>query len=541
MRRILFAFCLLLPLVVVSQTVGVTHFDTAAVDGYMLLAPMPNETTYLVDNCGRVCHTWTDSLQPGLETVLLADGSLLRASRVVSASFGGAGAGGRIARFDWDGNLLWEYYVADSLQHSHHDIEWMPNGNVLVVAWESHTEADAIANGRNPSTVTGRIWSEKVMELRPIGTDSAEVVWEWRVWDHLVQDFDAGQANFAVVASEPRKVDLNFPPTATATDWLHINGVAYHEGYDQIVLSVHHRSEIWIIDHSTTTAEAAGSTGGRYGHGGELLWRWGNPSAYDRGTIADKKLFSQHDARWIPDSLPEGGGIMVFNNGFNRPGDDYSTIEIIAPPMDSAGWYTDPGTSPFGPAAPFWNYTAPVPTDFYSINISGATRLADGSTFICAGDNGEIFEINAAKELVWRYVNPVSAFGIVSQGTTPTANQVFRSYKILPDDPALAGRTLTPGDRIELMPDPLPAACISTHTTAPQVAGVRVSRNAFGEVRLHLDGPATDALLLDAAGRQLRSLWLQPGDNLLPFEGLAGGLYFLHLPDLHTTLKLQQP
>ena len=68
-------------------------------------------------------------------------------------------------------------------------------------------------------------------------------------------------------------------------------------------------SEFWIIDHGTTTAQAAGHTGGRRGRGGDLLYRWGNPRAYRAGTKADRKLFAQHNAHWIPKGLP-GAGIF---------------------------------------------------------------------------------------------------------------------------------------------------------------------------------------------------------------------------------------
>jgi hypothetical protein len=96
-------------------------------------------------------------------------------------------------------------------------------------------------------------------------------------------------------------------------DWTHFNGVAYNADLDQIVLSVHSFSEIWIIDHSTTTGEAAGHKGGRSGKGGDLLYRWGNPRVYRAGTVKDQKLFSQHNAHWIPKGYPGEGHLLVFN------------------------------------------------------------------------------------------------------------------------------------------------------------------------------------------------------------------------------------
>ena len=88
------------------------------------------------------------------------------------------------------------------------------------------------------------------------------------------------------------------------SDIMHTNGIAYNAALDQIAVSINGYSEIWIIDHSTTTEEARGHTGGRWGRGGDLLYRWGNPRPYGRGGEADQLLFNQHDVRWVPDGLP---------------------------------------------------------------------------------------------------------------------------------------------------------------------------------------------------------------------------------------------
>jgi hypothetical protein len=221
------------------------------------------------------------------------------------------------------------------------------------------------------------------------------------VWDHLVQDYDASQDNYGVVADHPELIDINYRGTGAKTgsaDWNHMNAVDYNAEFDQIMLSVRSFSEIWIIDHSTTTAEAASHSGGSSGMGGDLLYRWGNPQAYDSGSADDQQLFVQHDAQWIPDDYPGAGNILVFNNGTGRSDGNYSTIDEIVPPVDGDGNY-----SGYGPTAPEWTYTAVTPTDFYATNISGTQRLSNGNTLICDGPSGYFFEVTEAGEIVWEY------------------------------------------------------------------------------------------------------------------------------------------
>ena len=189
---------------------------------------------------------------------------------------------------------------------------------------------------------------DSLVEIKPTGKTTGEVVWEWHLWDHLVQDFDKSKANFGNVAEHPELVNINYgedelPSVIAATarrktsprrmatpaanrppridpDFTHFNGVAYNPDLDQIAVSVWAFSEFWIIDHGTTTAQAAGHTGGRRGRGGDLLYRWGNPRAYRAGTKADRKLFRQHNAHWIPRGLPGAGHLLLFNNGGERTG-----------------------------------------------------------------------------------------------------------------------------------------------------------------------------------------------------------------------------
>ncbi len=425
-------------------TVGLLMNTERALDGYTLFSPMAEGNAYLIDNAGRPVHSWDIRTDGNTTPYLLDDGSVIRAN-------------GGFTQFAWDGSIVWDF---DYTYQGHHDIEVLPNGNVLVLAYEPKTAAEAIAEGRDPDALnTGELVSEKIVEVRRTGLNSGEIVWEWHVWDHLVQDFDPAQANYDLVGDHPELIDINFgetSPNNDDSDWLHANAVDYNPKLDQIAISSRQFSELWIIDHSTTTGEAASHNGGRSGMGGDILYRWGNPRAYRAGGAEDQQLFVQHDAQWITPGLPGAGHLLIFNNGAGRlEGSFRSSVEEIVPPVDSSGGYPLTPGQAFGPAEPVWSYSDG--DDFYSAIISGVGRLPNGNTLITSGVTGTIFEVTPDGETVWKYVNPIEGAGPLTQGDPIpvltrgfNGNQVFRAIRYASDYPGLAGRNLPPGPPLEL-------------------------------------------------------------------------------------------
>jgi Spy/CpxP family protein refolding chaperone len=420
---------------------------------------MMTTKTYLIDPEGKVVRTW-DTDSAGLVAYLLEDGHLLRAGSNPKQPFGGGPGGtGRIQEYTWEGELVWDFTFGNDKLSLHHDVCKLPNGNVLLIAWDRKTNKEAIAAGRRPEFVTDHLQPDCLLEVKPTGKTTGEVVWEWHIWDHLIQDADATKANHGDVAAHPELIDVNFGEGLVAAmvtkkddldklkgigyvaagpgnrrvnpDWTHINAVAYNPDLDQIMVSIHAFSEFWIIDHSTTKAEAAGHTGGRAGKGGDLLYRWGNPQAYRAGKAGDQRLFSQHNAHWIAKGLPGEGHVLVFNNGTRRPGGDYSSVDEIVLPQDGKGGYEHKPGAAFGPDHAVWSYFAPKRPDFFSMLISGAQRLPNGDTLICSGINGTLFEVTPEKEIVWKYVNPVKGTGPTGGGFAfgaPQAGQVLPGF-----------------------------------------------------------------------------------------------------------------
>ncbi len=447
---------------VAQNTVGVLQFDADFVqEGYNLYFPHQQTDAFLIDNCGRIINKWAGTQRPGNGVYLKENGNLvLTGSRgAMSNQWIHAGGGGEyVEERDWDDNLIWKFTYNDSLVRMHHDVAVMPNGNILFIAWEKKGMAEAIAAGRDPNLLPdGEVWPDKVVEIQPTA-DSAVVVWEWNAWDHLIQDFDNTKANFGVLADHPELINLNFDDGNGEADWLHANSIDYNSTLDQIVLSIPSFGELWVIDHSTTTAEAAGSTGGNSGKGGDLLYRWGNPMTYDQGAVADQQLFFQHDVHWVdsyglPTTDDDYGKIMIFNN---RVGADYSSVNIIAPPVNAAGEYTYTAGAAYGPATPDFTYVDNPPSNMYSTGLSGAQKLPNGNILVCSGRQGRTNEITPAGDVVWSHINPIIQGVPFSQGDVvlPNTNFVWRLIRYPLDYPAFVGKVLTPGDYIELNPDP---------------------------------------------------------------------------------------
>ena len=91
------------------------HLNDAkkACEGYTLLAPANSTTTYLLDMGGRVVKTWQSDCKPGHSAYLLENGDLLRAGALVNPPFHVfGGAAGRIQKFSWAGELLWDFTYA---------------------------------------------------------------------------------------------------------------------------------------------------------------------------------------------------------------------------------------------------------------------------------------------------------------------------------------------------------------------------------------------------------------------------------------------
>ncbi|WP_317896707.1 aryl-sulfate sulfotransferase [Aurantibacillus circumpalustris] len=448
--KALIAFCLLNSIALSQGNYGVLKKVDCSQSGYILFAPLFSKNTYLIDKCGREVHKWKSAYTPAQSAYFLPNGKLLRTGNDTITP-GYTNRGGIIEILNWKSEVVWSYKIADSSQRQHHDVCPMPNGNIVVLVYDRKSGEQAMNMGRDTAIKSKWIWSEKIIELQPIGKNEANIVWEWKVWDHLIQDFDKSLPNYGLVADNPQRININFLASSDE-DWLHFNSIDYNEQLNQILISNRNFSEIFILDHSTTTVEASSNKGGKQNKGGDLLFRWGNPMSYKRGNPEIQTFFNQHNARWIKKGLKDEGKIIVFNNGLNRPGELHSTVDIINPQIDDKNNYQLSSGLTYLPEKPYSQYGEDETNGFYSSNVSSAQRLSNGNTLICEGENGRFFEIDKSGDVVWAYINPIGLFKILQNGSHPDKNQVFRCFLYEPSYPGFRGNQLRLGKTIEINP-----------------------------------------------------------------------------------------
>ena len=485
------------------------QYDPArAYTGYTLFSPFRGQNTYLIDMHGNVVHYWPYPKgwgTPGAESIekharLLEDGTLLRG--FVDRVNAGGMSGGIYQLTDWDGEVIWQHDEERPGYTPHHDFRmiWNPKleeRTLMYVASKEMTHEEVLALGADPS-------KRENYASRPDGIVEVDmdgnVIWEWNISDHLVQEYSSDAANYGVVSENPGKMDPNFG-AGVGGDWIHINGFDYNEVLDQVVINNSTFSEFYIVDHGATfiPGDADRSVELAAGDEGDFIFRWGNPCVYDSGECprsinegqgsveGHQQVFRTHDIQWIRgkevtpfgSDLPGTGNFLVFDNGNRRLGDRFSQLVEIDPydgamedgvyvPETAAGYL-----QPQGMGAPqnvskqiVWTYRATLENAFYSNYISGAQRLPNGNTLVCSGAHGHFFEVTPEGDVVWEYISPVGDrtgddFGIYTTMTDAAGrqfNSAFRCARYRPEYSGLEGRDLTPMGKItELFTDEPPA------------------------------------------------------------------------------------
>jgi hypothetical protein len=118
-----------------TPTIGLQLHQINAYDGLTLFTPESNNSVFLINNCGEKIQEWTFNEKPALTCYLLEDRNLLRAGKT------------SIEIRDWDNNIVWSFLKSKLDQGQHHDIEPLPNGNILLVLNDGYSDSVMIALG----------------------------------------------------------------------------------------------------------------------------------------------------------------------------------------------------------------------------------------------------------------------------------------------------------------------------------------------------------------------------------------------------------
>ncbi|MBL7981049.1 MAG: aryl-sulfate sulfotransferase [Flavobacteriales bacterium] len=372
-------------------------------DGYALYNLSNQTTSRLVNSAGQVAYTWNCPTTYSYAMALKPNGNIVRTAVNTGNQINTAAVSGLVQELNPQGQVVWSFTYSSADYVTHHDMCLMPNGNVLLLAYVRKTVAELQAMGY---TGTSAKYPGRIIEIQPTGT-TAQIVWQWEMADRFIQYADASKPNYMPIAEHPERMNINVTVSGGGgpgggIDWFHENGIDYNAELDQIVFSARYLSEILVIDHSTTTAEAAGHTGGNGGRGGDFLFRWGKPANY--GVTGTQRIpAAVHDVKWIKAGAPNAGWLMFVNN--NGGGNSTTTIDAINPARDGYNYPWTPGTV-WGPANYDWRHTCLA----YASGQSAAERMPNGNTFVAISGQ-YMYEVNSSNQVVWQYnAGPQKAF-----------------------------------------------------------------------------------------------------------------------------------
>jgi len=361
-------------MILILSTLSI-NYSQSAYQGYTFFAS--GKSAYLYDMNKNLIHTWKSEYTVSSNAVLLRDSSIYFPSQNTNGwASGGLLRGGRFEKIEWDGTVSWSFTYSGNSYCPHHNFEAIyytdnpfETPNILAACY----------------TLKG----DKIVEIKPTGDNTADIVWEWSGSDHIG-------------ANNPLLLDSAMG--GMKVEWMHTNYVSFHRALNQIVLSIKSFNEVMVIDHSTTTAEAAAHSGGVYGKGGDILYRWGNPSNY--GAADSAQLSGQHSGSWImdtfpgtSDTLPGRRNILIVNNGSDL------AMEI-KPDVNGFGNYVIKTGTSFAPDSALWSH------DFnFQPNEGSVERLPNGNTLLCSGGVGtgisssacRILEVSSQGDSVWGF------------------------------------------------------------------------------------------------------------------------------------------
>jgi arylsulfotransferase ASST len=427
---------------------GTTIYEPArAWSGFTVLSLLGTQSVVVIDMNGNVVKRWDGyNNSAGGPARVLPNGDVIAAS--------GARPGRQesleLVQRDFAGNEVWRFDRNEQITTSdgktvpslrqHHDWqrEDFPAGYFSPEATPARSGSNTLilahTDRRVPEIADVMLQDDRLIEVSPQG----QVVWQWLAGDHINElGFDA-KARAAIRGARAGGAGRGDAGRGDATaadagrggagragpgrgpagdsgafDWLHLNSATYvgpNRWFDagdkrfapnNVIISSREASLLAIVARD-----------------GSIVWRLGPDFLQSDALRAIGQIIGQHHAHLIPKGLPGAGNLLVFDNGgpsgYGEPtGTAPRGVGVYARP-NSRILEIDPVSLKL-----VWSYTAPG--QFFSTNISGAQRLANGNTLITEGAGGRIFEVTSDRRIVWEFMNPLFV---------NARNAVYRAYRI---------------------------------------------------------------------------------------------------------------
>jgi hypothetical protein len=424
---------------------GTTIYDPAkAWNGYTVFDTPNQQGAVLIDMNGTLLRRWPEvAATPGPFRLLpggdLVGGSSQRRPHQEAVA---------LLQINWKGDVVWKFDRTELVEEGgkpstwmarqHHD--WQREGS--AVGYYAPDTRPMTTGGRTliltHKNVTRPQISDKLLEddrLIEVGWDGT-IVWDWLASDH-VDGFGFGESARNAIHRFPAWIDAR-----GSGDWLHINAAAYvgpNRWYDEgdqrfkpdnVLISSRNASFMAIIDRAT----------------GDIVWRMGPDYRETRALRTLGQILGQHNPHLIPKGLPGAGNLLVFDNG---GGSGYGYDSPVAPTGMNSMTRIDSRVLEINPVTfeKIWEYSVGGQERFLfaSHYVSSVQRLPNGNTLVDEGADGRMFEVTAAKEIVWEYVNPY--FAIENGSRT---NRVYRAQRVpydwVPQLPKPVERAVRPPD-----------------------------------------------------------------------------------------------
>ena len=411
----------------------------------------PTGVAYLVDRQGYMVNKWTGvSFSPRL----LENGDLWSVGQMRS----------------WEGTLKWQY-TPPAGYNIHHEGARIWNSRIsaytyLMLFSRTATRAEITAAGGDPGQTGSLTGMDGIIEVQQTGATTGNIIWEWRFLDHACQSNNSAWPNYVPSLSDTAakgKCDLFYQTNeqrrnasaggpGIASDWHHATSIDYNETRDEIVINSRNWSELYVISHGGTTAEARGTAG-------DFLWRYGNGGAYGLSATSSptwtlpsfknagqQSLFAPDQATWIGTewNAPHGDAtetwtaagaqltlrgtasnahILVFDTGKYYPTGSRSVI-VELNPVDAGGAYVAESTAGWNSSSQKTTIHSPGhQNDFFNPGVGSVQRMANGGSFICSGLHGHVLQLTTASGIStpqWEYIIPVIGKKVLTSRTDDT-------------------------------------------------------------------------------------------------------------------------